>query len=176
MRGGTILTGLIGAILGAIAMFLWDPRGGKRRRAMWREQATSRCRGASEAVAAHSRDITNRARGVMSDLKASSDQEGEASDEVLKERVRSRLGHLATHAHSLEVTVDDGVATIAGPIAEGASAALVQEISLVPGLKGVQDELSEESAGESTPTLRPHRRRGWFRTGAAEPLDRSEAS
>ncbi|MDH3725632.1 MAG: BON domain-containing protein, partial [Thermoleophilia bacterium] len=135
----------------------------------------SKCRGASDAVAAHSRDLTNRARGVMSDIRASAEHEGEASDEVLRERVRSRLGHLATHAHSLEVTVRDGVATIAGPVAEGASEALVQEISLVPGLKGVQDELSEESASESTPTLRPHRRRAWFRSAVAQRFDRSEA-
>jgi osmotically-inducible protein OsmY len=155
-------------------MFLWDPDRGKGRRTTWSERAQSRCRGASEAVAAHSRDLSNRARGAMSDVKASTEVETPPTDEVLTDRVRSRLGHLVTHAHSLDVAVDDGIVTISGPVASGVEPPLVDEISRVPGVRDVETDLREQELTESTPELRPHRPRAWFRMrprGVKEPVE-----
>jgi hypothetical protein len=95
----------------------------------------------------------------MMDLRASTEPPGETPDAKLRERVRSRLGHIATHVHSLEVAVEDGVVSIKGPIAEGAAEPLLEEIALVPGIRAVEGALIEESATETTPNLKPHRRR-----------------
>jgi len=173
MRNRTLMTALFGAISGAVTMLIWDARGGRRRTPRLAANTVGACRSATAAAKAHSRDVVHRARGALSDLKASTEPDGEASDEVLRERVRSRLGHVVSHAHLLEVTVDDGVATISGPIAEGASAPVIEELSRVPGLERIDGILSEEPTTESTPSLKPHRRRAWFRTGAARQFDNS---
>lgn len=165
-----------GAITGAVAMFLWDPRSGKRRRAMWRQRAASKYRGASQTVAAHSRDLGGRARGAMQDMKASTEPAAPPSDDILKERVRARLGHVVSHAHSLEVQAEDGMVTISGPVAQGVEQALIDEISRVPGVRDVETELTVQPVSESTPELRPHRPRAWFRMrtrGLEEPVSRS---
>jgi gas vesicle protein len=169
MRVWIGIAALVGAVAGVAAMFFSDPRSGRRRRSVWREGTTSRYRSASSAAAARSRDVAQRTRGAVSDLRASA-RGGEVGDEKLTRRVRSRLGHLVTHAHSLEVEVQDGHVTLRGRVAEGATAAVLEEIAVVPGVKDVTSELAEEALAEGTPALRPHRRRAWF-LASCEPED-----
>lgn len=59
---------MFGAAIGAGIMYLLDPDGGRRRRALVRDQLVSAGHKASDAVGATSRDMTNRARGVVAEI------------------------------------------------------------------------------------------------------------
>jgi hypothetical protein len=54
-------------LLGAAAMFLLDPSSGHRRRALIRDNATSRARGAADVVTSKARHLRNKAQGMYHD-------------------------------------------------------------------------------------------------------------
>lgn len=60
---------LSGLGLGALLMYLFDPQGGNRRRALIRDKATKLNRQAREAAAGTAKDISNRAQGIVHDFK-----------------------------------------------------------------------------------------------------------
>ncbi len=62
-------TFVVGAGLGAGLMFFFDPRQGRRRRALARDKVGSRLRRAGDALDARTRDIANRARGVVAEAR-----------------------------------------------------------------------------------------------------------
>jgi hypothetical protein len=62
---------LIGtACIGAGAMFLADPRTGKRRRALIRDQFTSANKKIGRFIAGRSEDVKNRAHGLYCEVKS----------------------------------------------------------------------------------------------------------
>lgn len=68
MKGALgIITGLG---LGAAAMYLLDPQGGRRRRAMIRDKATSANRRTQRAIRGRAKDISNRAKGLLHETRS----------------------------------------------------------------------------------------------------------
>lgn len=65
-----IITVLGAAGLGALMMYLYDPKGGRRRRAMIRDKAVGLTNDAREAIGKKTKDLTNRAQGVAHEAKA----------------------------------------------------------------------------------------------------------
>jgi hypothetical protein len=65
--GGGILMLLGGVALGAGLMYILDPDRGRRRRALLRDQLVSASNKASDAVGKTSRDLSNRAQGVIAE-------------------------------------------------------------------------------------------------------------
>lgn len=63
MKG--ILTILGGLGLGAAAMYLLDPNGGSRRRALIRDKAIGLSNDLRQSVEAKGRDLGNRAKGLL---------------------------------------------------------------------------------------------------------------
>ncbi|MBA3438628.1 MAG: hypothetical protein H0T92_02000 [Pyrinomonadaceae bacterium] len=64
---GLLLLGGIG--LGAMLMYMLDPDKGRRRRALVRDQITSASHRASKALRRTSRDLSNRAQGVVAEAR-----------------------------------------------------------------------------------------------------------
>ena len=64
---GLLLLGGIG--LGAALMYMLDPDKGRRRRALLRDQLTSASNRASKALGRTSRDLSNRAQGVVAEAR-----------------------------------------------------------------------------------------------------------
>ncbi|HSE93403.1 MAG TPA: hypothetical protein VLF19_08860 [Methylomirabilota bacterium] len=62
--------GLIAAGLGAALMFMFDPEAGRRRRARARDRVTSFVRRSSVAMDGASRDMANRARGLVIEMRS----------------------------------------------------------------------------------------------------------
>lgn len=61
----TFLTGFAaGLFLGALAMFVFDPEQGRRRRALARDKMVRYGNGVSDYVAGTAKDLSNRAYGV----------------------------------------------------------------------------------------------------------------
>jgi gas vesicle protein len=87
---------LIGAALGGTAMYLFDPDRGRRRRALIRDQAIHIGKTVSEAADAGWQDLSNRA-GAAPRQAMSLWRSAPVTDDVLAERVRSRMGRYVSY-------------------------------------------------------------------------------
>lgn len=131
---------LVGAGAGAGLMYLLDPDLGNRRRALVRDQLVRARHLTEDAMDATSRDMRNRARGVVAELRARLIPE-DVSDDVLEERVRARLGQTIRYARSIETSVADGAVTLRGPVLEDDVARVVRRVGQIPGVKSVDNRL-----------------------------------
>ena len=61
---------LAGAGVGALMMYLFDPNGGNRRRAMIRDKAVGFANDAKDAFNKTTTDLSNRAQGMMHQAKS----------------------------------------------------------------------------------------------------------
>src|ERR671924_1866616 len=86
---------------------LLDPTRGRRRRARVRDTMVSAAHAIGDAIDTTSRDVGNRTRGVVAEMRARRSREP-VSDTVLTERVRARLGGLVRHSRSIEITTQQG--------------------------------------------------------------------
>src|SRR3954454_4731973 len=99
------LTLISGVGLGAALMYVLDPDRGRRRRALFRDQLVHAASIVPDAFDATARDLTNRTRGLVAAASSIFNSE-EVPDEVLVDRVRSKMGRVVSHPHAIEVTVD----------------------------------------------------------------------
>ena len=63
------LAAAIGAGVGALIMFIFDPDSGRRRRAYARDRATHYGKQATDAVESTARDLRNRAQGLAAEAR-----------------------------------------------------------------------------------------------------------
>lgn len=139
-RSMNIASLLVGAGAGAGLMYLLDPDLGNRRRALMRDQLLKARHLTEDAMDATSRDMRNRARGVVAELRARLIPE-DVTDDVLEERVRARLGQTVRYARSIETSVADGAVTLRGPVLADDVARVVRRVGQVPGVKSVDNRL-----------------------------------
>lgn len=66
---GKLLTVLGGIGTGALLMYLFDPNGGRRRRALVRDKAVGISNDVKDAITSKSADLRNRAKGVLHEAK-----------------------------------------------------------------------------------------------------------
>src|SRR5438270_382385 len=119
---------LAGAAVGAGLMYLLDPEGGRRRRGLLRDQLVSAAHKTTDAVDATSRDMTNRARGVVAELRGRFSRNDHVSDDVLRERVRARIGSVVGPGGGIETHVADGRVTLRGPVLTETIAPLLRRL------------------------------------------------
>ena len=143
---------LLGAVIGAGIMYLLDPDRGRRRRTRLRDQLVSAGHRTSDAVGATSRDVTNRARGVVAELRGRLHRE-QVSDEVLRERVRVRIGSVVGHAGAIETHVSGGRVTLRGPVLGEEIDRLLRRVRGVRGVEEVVSELEVHETPGNVPAL-----------------------
>jgi hypothetical protein len=143
---------LVGAGAGAGLMYLLDPDLGNRRRALVRDQLVRARHLTEDAMDATSRDVRNRARGVVAELRARLVPE-DVTDDVLQERVRARLGQTVRYARSIETTVADGVVNLRGPVLTDDVARVVRRVGQVPGVRAVDNRLDAHDEPGDVPGL-----------------------
>jgi hypothetical protein len=155
------------AAIGAGLMALLDPQSGKRRRAVIRDRSARVARKVGEASGKKWRDLTNRGTGAVAKVQRLARHEERVTDDVLQERVRAKIGHLVSNPASIEVTAQDGVVRLSGPVLQDEAERLVNGVRSVPGVAEVQDrlEIHAEPAqvpglqgGSESPRLRTRRR------------------
>ena len=117
-----------------------DPARGRRRRAMVRDKLVSAAHAVGDAVDTTSRDVGNRTRGVVAELRARRSTEP-VSDEVLVERVRAALGGVVRHPGSIEVSATNGEVTLRGPVLRDEVPRLLRRVRAVRGVRDVDDRL-----------------------------------
>jgi osmotically-inducible protein OsmY len=145
-------TGVGGLGVGAALMYLFDPERGNRRRALLRDKVFHAAHSTGEKLDVKSRDAANRLHGLLARTKSLLTRE-RVPDTVVAERVRSRIGHVVSHPGSIEVAVQDGRVTLAGPALSGELDPLLCEVQHVRGVTGVENKLELHEAPGSVPGL-----------------------
>ena len=143
---------LVGAGAGAGLMYLLDPELGTRRRARVRDRLVRARHLTGDAMDATSRDVRNRARGVVAELRSRLIP-GDVSDEVLQERVRARLGQVVRYARAIHTTVENGRVTLRGPALTDDLARIVRRVGQVPGVREVDNRLEGHAEAGGVPGL-----------------------
>jgi hypothetical protein len=143
---------LAAAAAGAVLMYLLDPDRGGRRRALVRDQALQMARRTGDAFDVTSRDLTNRARGVVADLQARF-RDTPVSDDTLRARVRARLGAVVGYAGAIDVEVVAGTVTLRGPVLADDVERLLRRVRAVRGVHDVDDRLQIHREAAGVPAL-----------------------
>ena len=143
---------LLGAGIGAAAMYLLDPHDGARRRALVRDKATHYSRLARENVSGRIEDARHRSGGMMAELR-SQFRLGSPTDEVLLARIRSKLGHVVSFPSAIEVSAQDGRVTLRGPILMREVDHALMAVRLIPGVTDVDNQLEPHETPDGVPGL-----------------------
>jgi hypothetical protein len=146
------LTLMIGIALGVTAMYLLDPSGGRRRRALIRDRTRRSARRVRGAVGRASRHTANRTRGVAAEL-ARGWKADRPNDEVLAQRVRSAIGRVVSHPAAIDVTANAGIVRLEGPILASDVDAVLAKTRGVRGVRAVDHALEVHDSPENTPAL-----------------------
>jgi hypothetical protein len=147
-----VLSVMGGAAAGLGLMYFLDPDQGRRRRALVKDQMVHAAHRTGDAMDATSRDLANRAKGAVAELRGRL-QTADVSDDVLRERVRARVGAVIGHASSIGVDVTDGRVTLSGPVLAHEVARLLRRVAAVRGVRGVDDRLEVHAQPGNVPGL-----------------------
>ena len=146
--------GAIGtAVLGAAAMYALDPDRGRRRRAIARDQVRRLVADVGEFAATAARDASHRTQGLRARALRTFRHRQTPDDLVVIERVRSRLGRVASHPHAIQVGARDGRVTLSGAILAAEAPNVLRAARSVRGVRDVDDHLAIHESAESVPAL-----------------------
>ena len=145
-----LLTFIKGIGVGAALMYFFDPERGTRRRALVRDQAIHTTAQLGKTVDSASRDLTNRAGGLMAELQAFFSVETPTDVRVV-ERVRARIGHVISHPMKVQVSARYGVVTLGGSVLTSEVSALLQCVTGTRGVVGVRNEMLASSVSGADP-------------------------
>src|SRR5687767_12827495 len=138
MKNQGLFVGGLG--VGAGMMYLLDPDRGAKRRARILDQCAHAANKVPNAVGATLRDLRNRAHGFTAQASSMFSSE-ETSDDVVAQRVRSKLGRIVSHPHVIKVSSQNGRITLSGPILAHEVDDLVGCTSAISGVTEVINEL-----------------------------------
>lgn len=147
------LSVMLSAGLGAGLMYLFDPRFGRRRRALLRDKAVHAAHKTRDAVDVTSHDAANRLQGLRAGLGSLWQADEPVSDQVLAERVRARLGRYCSHPSAVEVHAAQGRVTLGGPILAEEEGPLVKAVGRVRGVREVENQLKTHTTPGKLPAL-----------------------
>ena len=151
MNKGVALVGGVG--LGAALMYIFDPDRGKRRRTLIRDKVEAAGNKISDKAEKTGRDLKNRAYGVVAETK-SIFQHDEVTDDVMVDRVRSRLGRIPVHVGAFDITARDGVVTLRGQILADELPKVLRAARFVRGVKGIDSQFDVHERAGNVPALR----------------------
>ena len=138
--------------VGAGVMYMLDPDRGKRRRALVRDQMIHVSNTSREALRKASRDLRNRAVGVVAETKALFGDE-HVPDPVLVDRVRARLGRYPVHHRTIQIDAEDGIVTLSGETLTKEVDIIIDAVTSVRGIKDVVNNLAAHETAEGISSL-----------------------
>jgi BON domain len=137
---------------GAVAMFIFDPILGRRRRAVLRDKKARLENSLKEGLRISLQDLKNRTWGLVAEGRAAF-LEGNVDNEVLANRVRSKLGFIVRHPSSIEVEVNNGRVTLRGPVLSDEVQQLIEQVRSIRGVREVDNLLTVHEQSEGIPGL-----------------------
>ena len=150
MNKGVALVGGVG--LGAALMYIFDPDRGGRRRALLRDKFAAAGNKANDLAGKMSHDVRNRAYGLAAETKSLFKHE-EITDDVLADRVRSKLGRYRVHIDALDVNANAGTVTLRGQIPADELVKVLRAVRLVRGVKEIENQFEIQTTQTNAPSL-----------------------
>jgi osmotically-inducible protein OsmY len=129
-----------GLSAGVIAMFLLDPRGGRRRRHLLLDKSGREVRDSRRVVTAKAFDLAHRSYGTLARLRSLL-RPAPRTDELIVERVRARIGHRVRHAHSVQIRSRAGIVELTGKILPRDADRLIRTVKMIKGVKEIVNHL-----------------------------------
>ncbi|WP_460732555.1 BON domain-containing protein [Lysobacter tyrosinilyticus] len=127
--------------VGAVVMYYLDPVVGRRRRALARDRGMAMGHELQGRVRAQSKRAADRVRGALARSRASRSNVP-VDDDILRERIRAKLGHLLEHPSAVEVHVQDGVVTLGGHVGAEEIDDMLDVLADMLGVEGIENHLS----------------------------------
>jgi len=147
-----LITCLKAAAVGAIAMYYLDPDLGRRRRAQLNDKMRSACDSFGQCVRNEGAHLARRASGIAREVETSVTAHV-VDDYTVVENIRAALDHLVSKPNSIDVSVNDGIASLAGRVLAVEHKALVSAVAAMAGVRSVADHLSIYDDPDSVPGL-----------------------
>jgi uncharacterized membrane protein len=142
--------------LGALVMYLLDPRSGRRRRAVIRDGVNHVVHVERTLLGKATRDLEHRVHGVVEQVKHP--PPADVPGEVLVGRVRAAVGRAVSHPAAIEVAAHDCEVTLAGPVLASEARGMLDHVAAVPGVDSVVDRLERHATPGAVPGLQGGRR------------------
>jgi len=145
----------MGASLGVGFTYFCDPDRGHARRKKVANRAVSLIAQGERLVEQKGNNILSRAGAMLAQARSLFHRQEDIPDEVLLERVRSRLGHVVQHPQSISTAVEEGIVRLTGTVTRKEKKRVLGEIRDVPGVLKVEELLTYEKRriGRSIPKL-----------------------
>jgi len=143
---------IAGAAVGAASAYFLDPKQGRKRRHLARDQSIRRLNDAGVSAQKAYRDFKNRAQGFVAKLTHAM-QEDETDNETLLNRVRSKFGHHVSHPRAIFVRVHDGEVILTGHVLTGELEQLLACVRDVPGVRNILNRLETHENADGIPGL-----------------------
>jgi uncharacterized membrane protein len=132
--------GLFGA--GALTMYFADPDRGKRRRAVLRDAFAHSRRDLEKFARRFNRDLEHRIEGAVAETRQLFENDDQASDSVLEQRIRTAVGRAVSHPHAVEVNCTGGSVFLGGWVLADEVAELNGAVMSVRGVRGLSTFLN----------------------------------
>jgi len=155
----SLAAGITLALASAAATYYLDPRSGRRRRALMRDRTTRAMHQTRDLLDTAVTDARNRAVGLYNVTSTRLHREP-SDNQVLAERVRSKLGRVSSHPRAIRVGCEDGVVTLRGDVLEQDLPGVLRGVRHVHGVKEVVNDLQLHERAGRMPFLQGRSRRG----------------
>jgi osmotically-inducible protein OsmY len=134
---GVALAGAAG--VGAGLMYMLDPDRGKDRRTVLRETVDRTARKTADEIGTASRNVGKKIKDITVNAKSSFKRQ--PADDVLLKRVGTAVGKILANPRLIGVTINQGLTTLTGEVAEHELPRVLEKVSRIPGVKAVINRL-----------------------------------
>lgn len=139
---------------GAAVMYYLDPQTGRRRRALAHDKSVAASHDVREFARTKKKQAADRARGAAARTRAQL-ANAVVDDDVLRDRVRSRLGHLVDEP--IEVEVMDGRVVLSANLSTTRLDELNDVVTTMPGVARVETRQTTPPSKDETSASRDAR-------------------
>lgn len=138
---GSISFFLAGTFFGSALAYYFDPLSGRQRKALVRDKAVRLKHDSAWYGNKVWKNLRNRSQGLKARTLKKTEGEQFVNDEKLVQRVRSKFGRDVIHSKSIDVTAENGVITLSGPILAHEVDHLIKRVKKVEGVKDIINNL-----------------------------------
>ncbi len=146
-----------GLLLGAGLMYLLDPVRGKRRRRRIEEVVRHAERAERRLLTKAASDAQNRVHGLVERVRHL--PATDASDEVIEQRIRARIGHITMHPGAIDIAVVDRRVILRGAVLRDEAPQILTCVRTTSGVREVLDRLERHDSPLGVPALQGGRAR-----------------
>jgi hypothetical protein len=149
----SMVDAIIAATVGGVAMYVFDPQTGRRRRSMLRDQFFGRGHDVERFLRRRVRWTGDRLYGAAAQARAALDGGEPASDRRIADRVRAAMGRVVSAPGAIDVNVAAGNVLLTGHVMAGERDRLLAAVADVQGVERVSDQLAAYDEPGRVPEL-----------------------